>query len=129
MRFIFCGRMVLRVYAMTNEELRERLIDRVFAEIAREIPITYDRGLALSTKITEEIQRELEDDFASIIKEAGDILEAEKAARERAEGEVVRLRQVLIAVEEWDLNWADGLDANVEKIKNMVRAALEGDDV
>lgn len=51
---------------------------------------------------------------------------AEKAARERAEQEVVRLREALIAVDEWDLNWADGLDANVEKIKSMARAALEG---
>lgn len=52
--------------------------------------------------------------------------EAEKAARERAEQEVVRLREALIAVDEWDLNWAEGLDENVEKIKSMARAALEG---
>ena len=56
-------------------------------------------------------------------------LAAEKAARERAEQEAVRLREVLMAVDEWDLNWADGLDANVERIKAMVRAALEGDDI
>lgn len=51
---------------------------------------------------------------------------AEKAAREKAEQEVERLRTVLIAVDEWDLNWADGLDSNVERIKTLVRAALEG---
>jgi hypothetical protein len=51
--------------------------------------------------------------------------EAEKAAREKAEQEVERLRTVLIAVDEWDLNWADGLDSNVERIKTLVRAALE----
>lgn len=52
--------------------------------------------------------------------------DAEKQAREKAEQEVERLRTVLIAVDEWDLNWADGLDSNVERIKTLVRAALEG---
>jgi len=52
-------------------------------------------------------------------------MECEIAAREKAEQEVERLRTVLIAVDEWDLNWADGLDSNVERIKTLVRAALE----
>ena len=41
---------------------------------------------------------------------------------------VADLEVVLRAVEDWDLNWACGLDANVEAIKARVRAALRGEE-
>lgn len=52
-------------------------------------------------------------------------LRAQLAARD---AEVGRLREALEAVDAWDINWADGLDENVERIKDMVRAALKGED-
>lgn len=54
-----------------------------------------------------------------------DALRAQLAARD---AEVGRLREALEAVDAWDINWADGLDENVERIKDMVRAALKGED-
>lgn len=52
-------------------------------------------------------------------------LREQLAARD---AEVGRLREALEAVDAWDINWADGLDENVERIKDMVRAALKGED-
>lgn len=52
-------------------------------------------------------------------------LRAQLAARD---AEVARLREALEAVDAWDINWADGLNENVERIKDMVRAALKGED-
>lgn len=52
-------------------------------------------------------------------------LRAQLAARD---AEVGRLREALEAVDAWDINWADGLNENVERIKDMVRAALKGED-
>ena len=42
--------------------------------------------------------------------------------------EVERLRSVLKEMVAWDLNWADGLDENVERIKAMAEAALRGEE-
>ena len=39
-----------------------------------------------------------------------------------------RLRDALEMVDKWDLQWADGLDANVARVKAAVRAALKGDE-
>ena len=37
------------------------------------------------------------------------------------------LEEALRAVDEWDIRWAEGLDSNVESIKELVRKALEGE--
>ncbi|MDX9862548.1 MAG: hypothetical protein RBS99_16700 [Rhodospirillales bacterium] len=47
--------------------------------------------------------------------------------------EIERLRKALTEIEAIDLQWADGLDTNVERIKSLARAALSdkrtgGDD-
>jgi len=47
---------------------------------------------------------------------------AAKLAALRAENAL--MREVLVAVDEWDIRWADGLDINVERIKSMVRSVL-----
>lgn len=44
---------------------------------------------------------------------------------QRLREENERLLNVLKAVSKWEICWAEGLDANVERIKTMVDAALE----
>lgn len=50
--------------------------------------------------------------------------EKQKKRTEQAEQKMMKFREILEEIDEWDLNWADGLDSNVERVKNMVRAAL-----
>ena len=40
-------------------------------------------------------------------------------------GEVGRLRNALAAIENWDPNWAQGVDENIDAIRDYARAALQ----
>lgn len=62
-----------------------------------------------------------------------DALESERAMNatltaenEKLEAELAALRVALEEVDRWDIQWADGLDSNVERIKTIVRDALGG---
>ena len=46
---------------------------------------------------------------------------------EKLRAETERLRAVVKEVVAWDLNWANGLDENVERIQMMAEAALRGE--
>jgi hypothetical protein len=56
-----------------------------------------------------------------------DIFEYDEALM-KCQAKVERMRAALQAVADWDIDWLDGLDSNVEKIKTLVEAALRGEE-
>lgn len=69
---------------------------------------------------TEQVHEYVEDCVRAIVNENA----AAQSTIADLQATVERLREALQAVEVWDLNWAEGLDANVERIKNKVHTAL-----
>lgn len=45
-----------------------------------------------------------------------------------AEADNKRLREALITIADFDLKWSEGLDSNIERIKSIVRVALDEDE-
>ena len=85
-------------------DLRGKVIDQVFAAIASEVPITHDRGLALSTKIADAAlayirQHDGHAEFVRKVREFAENMQAYNTGRATAGHALIALCDAEIAKE------------------------------